>query len=83
MTFLPFTTTVLADYPSTRTAVGVYWVNLLLLGLWLGASDCASSDAGSLVGQALYGTAAFLCLVSTTASIVLERFLLHDDAPAP
>ena len=46
VTFLPFTTSLLAEYLSTRTAVGVYWLNLLLLGLFLAASAGYARRAG-------------------------------------
>jgi uncharacterized membrane protein len=46
VTLLPFSTSLLAEFAELRTAVGVYWLNLLLLGLMLAASIGYAGRAG-------------------------------------
>jgi uncharacterized membrane protein len=85
VSLLPFTASLLAEHLTVRLAVGVYWLDLLLLGLGLAAS-CRhlrrsglvdSADAERLVifrrriaaAQVGYGLAALVCLLDTYASV--------------
>lgn len=85
VTLLPFSASVLADYVAVAVAVGVYWLNILLLGLALAAASTyivrnklfEASDIVKLtifrrriiVAQAAYGIAALICLLNTYASV--------------
>jgi uncharacterized membrane protein len=48
VTLMPFSTSFLADYISSRLAIGVYWFNLLLLGVMLFASLSHAERTGLL-----------------------------------
>jgi uncharacterized membrane protein len=48
VTLMPFSTSFLADYISSRVAIGVYWFNLLLLGVMLFASVSYAERTGLL-----------------------------------
>ena len=85
VTLLPFSTSLLAEYLGLRLAVGVYWLNILLLGLALAAGSTyiarnklvADPDVGKLmifrrrivVAQGAYGIATLICLLNTYASV--------------
>ena len=45
VTVIPFSTALLAEHTRYRTALLVYWINILLLGLTLYCSGCALSAA--------------------------------------
>lgn len=79
---LPFSASVLAEHLDLRLAVGIYWANLLLLGvlLWVSCSYLRRRDQGErpdltvfrrriLVAQVLYFVAAALCLLNTYVSV--------------
>lgn len=86
VSFLPFATAVLAGHLHERLAIGLYWFDLLLLGLWLAAGAGYARRAGLVLGenlprlrvfvrrvavaQVMYGLAALLCLASPAASVV-------------
>ena len=85
VTLLPFTASILAEFLTVRVAVGLYWLNLLLLGLTLAGGsrhiarralvDTADRDKLKIfrrrivVAQAAYGVAALACLVDTYVSV--------------
>jgi uncharacterized membrane protein len=46
VTLVPFSTSLLAQFTELRTAIGWYWLNLLLLGLMLAASIGYAGRAG-------------------------------------
>jgi len=50
VTVLPFSTSLLAGFERLRLAVGVYWLNIFLLGVGLAVSAWYVSRAGLLVG---------------------------------
>jgi uncharacterized membrane protein len=86
VTLLPFSASLLAAYVTLRLAIGIYWLNLLLLGLALAASSSYVArgdfvDDSNLprlaifrrriiVAQAGYGLAALLCLLNTYVSVI-------------
>jgi TMEM175 potassium channel family protein len=51
VTLLPFSTSLLAQFTTMRTAIGWYWLNLLLLGLMLAASIGYAGRAGLLKAE--------------------------------
>jgi len=62
VTIIPFSTALLAEYTRYRVALGVYWANILLLGLtlfwsWVCAlgSNLVKSDIPTHVSQAIKG----------------------------
>jgi len=85
VTLLPFSATVLADYVTVPLAVGVYWLNIFLLGIALAASSGYSARAELvskpdlarllifrrriLIAQLGYGLTALICLLKTYASV--------------
>jgi uncharacterized membrane protein len=85
VTLLPFSASLLAEYVTVRLAVGVYWLNLLLLGVGLAAGCRHAVRAGLieppqlpslrifrrriLFAQVCYAVAALLCLVNTAVSV--------------
>jgi uncharacterized membrane protein len=88
VSLLPFSAALLAHNVGLRLAVGVYWVNILMLGLGLewasryGRDTFVPAEAKQtrsrlitfrrriLIAQALYATAALICLASTIASLI-------------
>ena len=86
VSLLPFSAALLAHYVHLRLAVGVYWLNIVLLGTGLELSSrygrkafepdeqararLATFRRRILLAQALYAAAALICLVSTVASVV-------------
>ena len=88
VSLLPFSAALLAHYVHLRLAVGVYWLNILLLGAGLEAAArygrqalvpgddqqararLATFRRRILLAQTLYGLAALICLISTTASVI-------------
>src|SRR5579859_2864627 len=48
VTLMPFSTSFLAEYMPSRLAIGVYWFNLLLLGVMLFASISVGERSGLL-----------------------------------
>jgi uncharacterized membrane protein len=85
VTTLPFTASVLAEHPHLSLAVGVYWLNLALLGLTLAGCVWRTARGGLVpeghrdqlaifgrriaLAQGLYAAAALLALVSPPTSI--------------
>jgi uncharacterized membrane protein len=85
VTLLPFSATLLADNVTVRLAVGVYWLNIALLGVALAVSSRYAAKAHLLaddmdgklrvfrrrilIAQAGYAIAALLCLVNTYVSV--------------
>jgi uncharacterized membrane protein len=61
VTLLPFTTTLLADFITYRSALVVYWFNIFLLGLLLYASWGRASRAKLLKGDIPPGLEAAVC----------------------
>jgi TMEM175 potassium channel family protein len=71
VSLLPFSAALLAHYVHLRLAVGVYWLNLLLLGVGRQArSRLATFRRRILLAQTLYALAALICLISTQASVI-------------
>jgi uncharacterized membrane protein len=84
VTTLPFAASTLADHVHLALAVGLYWLNLLMLGVTLGwqtqhlaASELATDGAALrlvrrrlVFAQSLYAVAALLCFVSPVAAIL-------------
>lgn len=86
VTLLPFTASLLAEYVTVALAVGVYWLNLFLLGVTLatssgylarsqmvtesGAANLAIFRRRTAAAQIGYGLAALICLINTYASVV-------------
>jgi TMEM175 potassium channel family protein len=86
VSLLPFSAALLAHYVHLRLAVGVYWLNILLLGAALewssryGRKAFAPDDQARsrlatfrhriVLAQSLYTLAALVCLVSTQASVI-------------
>jgi uncharacterized membrane protein len=86
VSLLPFSAALLAHYVHLRVAVGVYWLNIVLLGAGLEWSsrygrktfapdDQARSRLATFrnrigLAQSLYALAALVCLISTVASVV-------------
>jgi len=52
VTTMPFSTALLAEFPGLRLPVGVYWVNLLMLGVLLYLALAHAERAGLLTGDA-------------------------------
>ena len=86
VTLMPFSTALLAASITSRLALVVYWLNLLLLGLSLLGGVRYAKRAGLvkeeraaelryeryiLIAQALYAFAVILCLISTYISIAM------------
>ena len=85
VTLLPFSASLLAEYVAVPLAVGLYWLNILFLGLALAASSghMARGKLGEnvdvaklrifrrriVVAQGAYGLAALICLLNTYASV--------------
>lgn len=83
VTTLPFTASVLAGHAHLRVAVGLYWLNLAMLGLGLAWQIAHIQRAGLVedaqglilvrrrlvLAQALYIVAALLALISPVAAI--------------
>jgi len=84
VTTLPFAASTLADHVHLALAVGLYWLNLLMLGVTLGwqtqhlaASELVTDGAALrlvrrrlVFAQSLYAVAALLCFVSPVAAIL-------------
>jgi uncharacterized membrane protein len=86
VSLLPFSAALLAHYVHLRLAVGVYWLNIALLGAGLELSSRYGRKAFELdeqararlatfrrrivLAQSLYALAALVCLLSTLASVV-------------
>jgi uncharacterized membrane protein len=86
VTLLPFSASLLAENDGLRLAVGVYWLNILLLGVALAASSSHVASADLLdsgaegrlrvfrrrivVAQVAYTVAAAVCLLNTYASVL-------------
>ena len=85
VSLLPFTASLLAEHLTVRLAVGIYWLDLLLLGLGL-AAGCRHLRRSNLVEEANlerlvifrrrivaaqvgYGLAALTCLLNTYVSV--------------
>nr|HET6901288.1 TMEM175 family protein [Ktedonobacteraceae bacterium] len=86
VTLMPFSTGLLAASITSRLALVVYWLNLLLLGIALLGGLTYAKRAGLikeervtelryeryiLIAQALYAFAVVLCIISTYVSIAL------------
>lgn len=85
VTLLPFSASVLAEHLTIALAVGVYWLNIFLLGVALAASSGYIARARLvnepdlaklgifrrriLIAQLAYGIAALVCLLNTYASV--------------
>jgi uncharacterized membrane protein len=85
VSLLPFSAALLAHYVHLRLAVGVYWLNIVLLGAGLewgsrygrkafepddqARSRLATFRRRILIAQSLYALAALVCLISTQASV--------------
>src|SRR5882757_5568714 len=85
VTLLPFSATLLAEYITVPLAVGLYWLNIFLLGVALAVSSGYISQARLLneldvikltifrrrivFSQLAYGIAALICLLNTYASV--------------
>lgn len=71
VTLLPFSASVLADYVGVPLVVGVYWLNILFLGVGLALSGVrlAVFRRRIVVAQVGYGLAALVCLLNTYASV--------------
>jgi uncharacterized membrane protein len=81
VSLMPFSTSLMAEFITLRTALLVYWLNILVLGALLFASWRYALRAGLareaipavqrriVIAQALYATGAALCAVSTYWSI--------------
>ena len=86
VSLLPFSAALLAHYNHLRLAVGVYWLNIALLGTGLELSSRYGRKAFEpdeqararlvtfrrriMLAQSLYALAALLCLLSTQASVI-------------
>ncbi|WP_158675511.1 TMEM175 family protein [Nocardia stercoris] len=86
VTLLPFSAAVLAEHPHTRVAIGLYWLNLLLMGLMLAVGRTYMVKAGHVpdeqlddatayldrlvLAQTLYALSAALCFADPIYSIV-------------
>ncbi len=96
---MPFSTSLLAAFITYRTALVVYWANILLLGVWLYASVAYASRAGLyrtglsidvdrvhrriFTAQGLYAFGALLCLVNTRLSIAFIVLVQLNYVLAP
>ena len=93
---VPFSTTLLAEFITYRTAMLVYWVNLLLLGLTLYWSWRHARHAGLIradapagierrivVAQSLYPLGVLFCVFSTFFSIAFIFLVQLYYAIAP
>lgn len=85
VTLLPFSATVLADNVTVPLAIGVYWLNIVLLGIALAASSgylaraelVSTPDLATLrifrrrilIAQLAHGLAALISLLDTYASV--------------
>jgi uncharacterized membrane protein len=85
VTLLPFSASLLAEYVTVRLAVGVYWLNLVLLGVGLAVGGRHAAGTGLVdppqlrslqifrrriwFAQSCYAVAALLCLLSTYVSV--------------
>ena len=85
VTLMPFSTALMAEFFTLRTALLLYWANILLLGLllfasWRGAVACGlledvpaevirAVERRIVVAQSLYAVGAALCVISTYCSI--------------
>jgi len=85
VTLLPFSASVLAQHLTIALAVGLYWLNILLLGIALAVSSgyiartrlADEPDLTKLhifrrrilIAQLAYGVAALICLLNTYASV--------------
>jgi len=85
VTLLPFSASVLAEHVTIALAVGLYWLNIFLLGIALAASSGHMARATLvdeanfpklrvfrrriLVAQLAYGIAALTCLLNTYVSV--------------
>ena len=86
VSLLPFSAALLAHYVHLRLAVGVYWLNIVLLGTGLELSSrygrkafepdeqararLATFRRRIMLAQSLYTLAALVCLLSTQASVI-------------
>lgn len=86
VSLLPFSAALLAHYVHLRLAVGVYWLNIALLGTGLELSSrygrkafepdeqtrarLATFRRRIMLAQSLYTLAALVCLLSTEASVI-------------
>jgi uncharacterized membrane protein len=86
VSLLPFSAALLAHYVHLRLAVGVYWLNIVLLGAGLELSSrygrrtfepdeqararLATFRRRIMLAQSLYTLAALVCLLSTQASVI-------------
>jgi uncharacterized membrane protein len=87
VTLMPFSTGLLAEFIKYRTALIVYWLNILLLGVMIFASwrygwrrqlvkDSETAEMNAaierrVVAQTLYALGALLCVFSTYISITV------------
>lgn len=85
VTLVPFSATVLAENVTVPLAVGVYWLNIFLLGIALATSSgyiaraelVGKSELARLrifrrrilIAQLAYGLAALICLINTYTSV--------------
>lgn len=98
VTLMPFSTGLLAASITSRLALVVYWLNLLLLGIALLGGLRYAKRAGLvkeesaaelryeryiLIAQALYAFAMVLCLISTYVSIALILLVQGAFGVAP
>ena len=99
VSLMPFATSVLAAHMRLRTAIGLYWVVLALLGLtlWFGlrhavAHDLLGDDPQAVAAplgrriayaQALYAVGALLCLASPLLSVGFIFLVQLNFAVAP
>jgi uncharacterized membrane protein len=83
---LPFSTSLLAEFLHFRTALLLYWANILASGLIkpdMGADLVAAIYRRVIVAQAGYGAGAALCVFGTTWSIGVILALQAYFAFAP
>ena len=99
VSLMPFATSVLAGHMGLRTAIGLYWVVLALLGLTLGLglrhavrNDLLGDDPQAVAAplgrriafaQALYAVGALLCLVNPLLSVGFIFLVQLNFAVAP
>ncbi len=99
VSLMPFATSVLAGHMGLRTAIGLYWVVLALLGLTLGLglrhavrNDLLGDDPQAVAAplgrriayaQALYAVGALLCLANPLLSVGFIFLVQLNFAVAP